>query len=133
MTTIIKAMLVFAIVFVLTIPALGAAVTLAWDPNTEPDLAGYKVFYRTHGSTYDYTDPIWAGAETTCTVDVAADGYFVARAFDTSGLESNDSNEEFEGRITSPENPKSLIIQMINAAIKTLKDVRALVSRLDAG
>jgi hypothetical protein len=27
--------------------------TLAWDPNTEPDLAGYKVYYGTRSGDYD--------------------------------------------------------------------------------
>ena len=34
-------------IFLLPLPAFGEnSVTLAWKPNTESDLAGYRVFYR---------------------------------------------------------------------------------------
>ena len=71
-------------------------VTLEWSPNSEPDLAGYRVFLREEGQSYDYTNPSWEGTETTCTIynlDETKTYYFVARAFDTEGLESGDSNE----------------------------------------
>jgi hypothetical protein len=71
-------------------------ITFAWDPNTEPDLAGYRVFHRPAGQNYDYNNPAWEGTATTCTISVPDDGnayYFVARAFITSGLESADTNE----------------------------------------
>ena len=31
-----------------------AEVTIEWDPNTEPDLAGYKVYYGNISGNYDY-------------------------------------------------------------------------------
>ena len=71
-------------------------VTLEWSPNSEPDLAGYRVFLREEGQSYDYTNPSWEGTDTTCTIynlDETKTYYFVARAFDTEGLESGDSNE----------------------------------------
>jgi hypothetical protein len=71
-------------------------VTLAWDANTEADLAGYRVFVREEGQGHDYANPTWEGAATTCTIrnlDSAKNYYFVARAFDTSDNESADSEE----------------------------------------
>ncbi len=71
-------------------------VTLAWDANNEEDLAGYRVFYRQEGQSYNYSQPAWEGTETTCTMYNLDDNTtycFVARAFDTSGNESGDSNE----------------------------------------
>ncbi len=73
-------------------------ITLAWDANTEPDLAGYRIFVRAEGESYDYLSPDWEGTDTTCTIYGLADGtnyYFVARAFDTSNNESGDSDEVF--------------------------------------
>ena len=73
-----------------------AQVTLAWDPNSEEDLAGYEVFYREEGQSYSYNQPAWEGTDTTCTISKLNDNttyYFVARAFDMSGNESGDSNE----------------------------------------
>ncbi len=46
-------------IFFLASPSLSysAEVTLAWDANTESDLAGYKVYYKTGsaGEPYDGT------------------------------------------------------------------------------
>ena len=46
--------------------------TLAWDPNTEPELAGYKVYYGTAAGTYG--TPIDVGNVTTYTVPGLTDG-----------------------------------------------------------
>ena len=80
------------------IPNTSAAtqVTLEWSPNSEPDLAGYTVFAREDGQLYDYTNPSWEGTEATATIyniDDTKTHYFVARAFDSEGFESGDSNE----------------------------------------
>ena len=61
-------------------------VTLSWDANSEEDLAGYRIFYREAGQSYDYNDPLWEGSETTCTaynLDDMTTHCFVVRAFDT--------------------------------------------------
>ena len=88
--TILMALMLFAST------AWAGGVCLEWDPNTEPDVAGYKVFARAEVEpSYDYNNPAWQGPETTCSF-VLEDGvtyYFVARAYDTEGLESGDSNE----------------------------------------
>jgi PKD repeat protein len=87
---------IFSFMFFFT-PDTSAAtqVTLEWIPNTEPDLAGYKIFAREEGQSYDYTNPSWEGTEATCTIYGLEDTrtyYFVARAFDSEGFESGDSN-----------------------------------------
>jgi hypothetical protein len=84
-------------------------VTLAWSPNAEPDIAGYRVFSRLEGEDYAYDEPAWEGTENTCTLDILdenSDYCFVARAFDTEGYESADSNEVCSGDAAS--NLKSL-------------------------
>ncbi|RZB36745.1 MAG: hypothetical protein SRB2_01824 [Desulfobacteraceae bacterium Eth-SRB2] len=73
-------------------------VTLQWWPNSEPDLAGYRVFCREEGQFYNYTNPSWQGTNTTCTInnlDKNKAYYFVTRAFDIKNLESGDSNEVY--------------------------------------
>jgi hypothetical protein len=74
-------------------PALAADVTLAWDANTESDLAGYKVYYGTASGVYG--TPITIGTQTTYTVTGLPPGtyYFAVTAYNTSGLESGYSNE----------------------------------------
>lgn len=77
-------------------PALiqAAQVTLAWDAN-DPTPIGYRLYQRTEGSSYNYTQPAWTGSETTCTLCDIEEGiqyYYVVRAYDNSS-ESGDSNE----------------------------------------
>ena len=70
--------------------------TLVWDANQEPDLAGYRVFVRQLGQTYAYDAPLWEGSATQCTVTIVDESlahFFVVRAFDTQGFESADSDE----------------------------------------
>src|SRR5205085_7771374 len=77
-----------------TVANTTAQVTLAWDPNTESDLAGYKVYIGTASGVY--TTTIDVGNVTTYTVTGLAPGatyYFVVTAYDTGGLESGFSNE----------------------------------------
>ena len=92
------AMVSFLIGCIFCIPhaAYAISVTLAWTPNSETDLAGYKAFVREKGQGYDYSKPAWEGAENTCKIENLDDTktyYFVVRAFDKEGLESGNSNE----------------------------------------
>ncbi len=71
-----------------------AQVTLAWDPNTEPDLAGYRVHYGT--ASRSYQAHLDAGLNTTYTVSNLPDGgsyFFAVTAYDSSGNESAYSGE----------------------------------------
>ncbi len=89
-------------------------VTLQWLPNGETDLAGYRIFSHEEGQSYDYFNPSWEGVETSCTIynlDETKSYYFVARAFDTEGFESSDSNElYFEAAITPNNQPPIAVI-----------------------
>ncbi len=70
------------------------SVTLAWDANTESDLAGYIVHYG--NSSGSYTNAIDVGNVTLMSVSNLVEGatyYFVVTAYNTSGLESDPSNE----------------------------------------
>ncbi|HRZ57568.1 MAG TPA: hypothetical protein P5525_19185 [Candidatus Paceibacterota bacterium] len=74
--------------------AWGAQVTLAWDPNSEPDLAGYRLHRGQSSGVYDRTVDV--GNVTTFTdADLQTDViyYFVVTAYNTAGLESDPSNE----------------------------------------
>jgi hypothetical protein len=77
-------------------PTAGHAsdVTLAWDANTETDIAGYRIHYGLASRNYDRV--LEAGNNTTCVVTGLEQGqtyYFAATALNTAGLESDFSNE----------------------------------------
>jgi hypothetical protein len=86
--------LIFALC-ALPLPAASAAtVTLAWDKNPEPNLAGYKVHYGTSTGNYDYSVDV--GNYTSCTISGLQEGttyYFAATAYDSNNFESNLSEE----------------------------------------
>src|SRR5262249_3231688 len=65
------------------------AQTLMWDPNTETDIAGYKVYQGTQTGTYG--TPIDVGNTTTYQptgVDWTKRAYFAVQAYNTSGMTS---------------------------------------------
>ncbi len=69
-------------------------VTLTWDPNTEPDLAGYDIYYGTASGNYQWkTDVGNATTYTQSGLNIGATYYFAATAYNTQGLSSGFSNE----------------------------------------
>ena len=70
------------------------SVTLTWDPNSEPDLAGYKIYYGNSSRTYHSTVDVGNVVEQQ--VFGLTEGYrwyFAATAYDTATNESGYSNE----------------------------------------
>lgn len=91
-----KLLITLLTVLFFTGTAWSATICLEWNPNSEPDLAGYRIFYAIEGQEYIYHSPAWEGTATNCCIGGLAEGEtycFVARAYDTEGLESRDSNE----------------------------------------
>jgi hypothetical protein len=84
--------------FCLSVPvAQAATVTLAWDPNSETDLAGYKLYYGNSPRTqapYPQTVVIQNKTATMWQLTLSPGVYYFAlTALDTSGKESGYSNE----------------------------------------
>ncbi len=75
--------------------------TLSWNANSEPDLAGYKIYYGPSPRTNDcppggYTSNIDAGKVTTYTLNNLADGktyYFSVTSYNSAKKESCFSGE----------------------------------------
>ena len=81
-------------------------VNLAWDPNTEPDVAGYKVYYGLGSRNYDHVMDV--GNCTSCVVTGLEQGrtyYFAATAVNTANIESDFSNEVSAALSTSNQTP----------------------------
>ena len=70
------------------------SVTVSWDPNTENDLAGYRVYYGTESRNYQTSVDV--GLDTFKVVDNLQTGiryYFAVTAYDTANNESDFSEE----------------------------------------
>ncbi len=88
--------LVLAGVFLLLFPFLvyGAEVTVAWNANSDSDLAGYKIYYGNSSRNYSTTVDVGNVTSHRVTNLVADDPYyFAATAYDFSGNESAYSEE----------------------------------------
>lgn len=93
----------FTIIFLLFFVTLSwsATIMLGWDPNTETDLAGYRLYWSevpngqvAGTSSPNYIDAIAAGMETFSQLDVPPGTYYYKlTAFDLAGNESGFSNE----------------------------------------
>lgn len=89
----------------------GGAVTLGWEPNTEHDLAGYRVHYKTGSGGPPYSgkgldqgdspvtvkltdlDPFLPPRTDLTGLELGVTYFFTLTAFDTGGNESEHSNE----------------------------------------
>lgn len=78
----------------LTVAAAAGQVTLTWDPNLEPDLAGYRVYFGSQSR--QYTNLLDVGRLNLAIVPNLKDGevyFFAVTAYNQQGLESDYSNE----------------------------------------
>ena len=103
----------------------GNTVTLAWDANTEPDLAGYKVYWGRSSGHYDNTPvpTVAPSANPTFTTPALPNGtwYFAVTAYNTAGMESGYSNEVSKTIATAPAPPKSLRIWIVEAIVRLMR------------
>jgi hypothetical protein len=88
----------------LPVNSLAAYIALSWDPNREPDLAGYRVYYGESSGNYDHMTDV--GNLSSCNLSGLEPDtrYYVAlTAYDISGNESDFSNEV--SGVSNPEPP----------------------------
>lgn len=86
--------LLLALSFAVTPVAAASGVTLEWDPNTEPNVAGYKVLYGFSCRNYRYT--VDAGNSTRLTITGLQPGttyHFAVMAYGVEGEQSDYSDE----------------------------------------
>jgi fibronectin type 3 domain-containing protein len=104
--------------------AFAAQITLAWDPNTESDLAGYRI--HSGSASGSYTMHIDVHNVTSYTVTGLTDGqsyYFAATAYDSAGNESGYSNQvsysvpAANGAPSTPAVPKGPASALVNATV----------------
>lgn len=87
-------LIVFSVLFAPTSEVCAVDVTLAWDPNPEPAVEGYRVYYGKASGFY--TNVLDAGNRTDCVIpglDAGTTYYFACTAYSATGDESNFSGE----------------------------------------
>ncbi len=85
--------LVFTVIFI-ALPVRAVNVPLAWDPSSDPNVAGYKIYYGLASHVYTSTIDVGNVTNTTITgLSVNTTYFFAATTYDASGLESGFSNE----------------------------------------
>ena len=135
-----KFILLSIVFFCLVTPAHAITITLQWDPNSESDLAGYKVYYKTRSSGEPYNDTSADQGPSPITILVedlddpnapvyALSGldenkvyFFSVTAYNDSSLESVYSEEAdiFSISLTQGSNLISLCRQPVNTDTETI-------------
>lgn len=88
------------------------SVTLAWDPNTSPDVIDYVIYYGTNAGVHPAAQR--SGGMTTLTIPGLTEGrryFFAATAVNRAGLESKPTPDlPYDVPITSPSNTIALLV-----------------------
>lgn len=115
--------------------AWGAEVTLEWDPNTETDLAGYRIYYGNAARPIDpvpvppafYPNKVDVGNVTVYTITGLVDENwcFAATAYNTSGAESAYSNEICTGINSIPPAAPGIRIKVVKTTTLTTTEMIA--------
>lgn len=95
------------------------SITVSWNPNSDPDLAGYRVYYGT--SSGRYSEVVDANLATKVVVDglqPATRYYFVVTAYDSAGNESEPSDEV--SAVTLDRTPPALASVTVRGATELL-------------
>ena len=105
--------------------AQAASILVSWNSNSEADLAGYNVYYGTESRVYgDAINTTDISQLLTLTPDIGTTYYFAVTAYDTSGNESDYSEEVslFVGDGTPPGKVQGIkaIIQAVISWIRGL-------------
>jgi predicted phage tail protein len=101
---------ILAAFFIGTISSHAASVTLAWDQNPEPDIAGYRVLYGTSSGVY--AQALDVGNTTTAVVPNLTAGttyYFAVRAYNTAAIDGA-ASAEISFTLPSPNTPPTVAL-----------------------
>ncbi len=86
------------------------SVNLAWDPNLEQNLAGYRVYFGTGSDNYTQTMEVETPSATVPDLTEGVVYYFAVTAYNTEGVESGYSNEvSYAVPSPSPAQPEGLL------------------------
>jgi hypothetical protein len=121
-----KATIAFLSTFAFCACLDAASVTLAWDPNKEPDVAGYRLYYGTPAGSFGTV--VNTGNVTNHTVTDLRQGAsyaFYVTCYNTSGLESEPSNVvTYQAPASAPTPPKGVKVSESLSALGAGADPR---------
>jgi hypothetical protein len=103
---------ILLILLILSLCSRAASVTLEWDANTEPNIAGYRVYWGTASRTYSRTLSVTTTSATITNL-FPGTNYFAVTAFDDNGLESDFSDEVWT--VIRPGKPTGFRIRVVVA------------------
>ena len=103
-----KKLLLVALLLIIALAAYAASVTLAWTPSPDASVVGYRLYWG--ASSRVYSNSVTVGNVRTSTIpDLGMSTFYVfaATAYDSSGVESEFSNEvAYTTPDTNQPNPK---------------------------
>ncbi len=111
---------VTAAALLLVLQGTASAQTVAWDPNPEPDVAGYRVYIGTQSKTY--TKQVDVGDSTSHTptgLDWSKPLFFAVQAYTESGLSSPLSNELQWTPPVVPPTPAGAVLKNVSVSSKS--------------
>src|SRR4030042_5991418 len=116
-------------VFLFSSFAISAQIRLVWDPNTEPDLAGYKIYYGTTPGTYGTYIDVGDVTEHTMTGLTSGQVYYVTvTAYNQPSNNESDYSNEVSGEAREPTqvftvttDPPGLLIEVDGVALSSRK------------
>ena len=104
MKAILKRIVGFSLLIWLGTIAFTASESFIWDPNSEPDVAGYRIYYKTLTDTSHQMIDVGNVTRGTVSGLISGETYrFFATCYNTAGLESDPSNVV---ELTIPDEPK---------------------------
>ena len=121
--------LIILSLFLLPVFAIAGSATISWQANTDPDLAGYRIYWSTYaGGPYGSSTELITET-TSYTITDLAPGiyYFVVTAIDTSGNESGYSTEVTK-TISDMQSPTVAITSYLATTGSSLADISGTAS-----
>lgn len=129
------ALIILAMIVLFPMSGIAASIRVSWNPNTDLDLAGYKLYYGT--GARNYTSSVNVGNVTTYQItnlDTGRTYYVAVKAYDNAGNESVYS-DEVSAYIPVPDTtpPTGSVVINAGAATTSSRSVTLTLNATDSG
>lgn len=129
------ALIILAMIVLFPMSGIAASIRVSWNPNTDLDLAGYKLYYGT--GARNYTSSVNVGNVTTYQItnlDTGRTYYVAVKAYDNAGNESVYS-DEVSAYIPVPDTtpPTGSVVINAGAATTSSRSATLTLNATDSG